>query len=42
MAADTIKTSTIKPDVTKPAVNTKHEQVCFATLQFEGHAVVLR
>ena len=27
--------NTIKPDVTKPAVNTKHEQVCFATLQFE-------
>ena len=27
--------STIKPEVTKPMVNTKNEQVCFATLQFE-------
>ena len=27
--------NTIKPDVTKPMVNTKNEQVCFATLQFE-------
>jgi NADH-quinone oxidoreductase subunit F len=27
--------NTIKPDVTKPVVNTRNEQVCFATLQFE-------
>jgi NADH-quinone oxidoreductase subunit F len=25
----------VKPEVTKPEVNTKHEQVCFATLQFD-------
>ena len=24
-----------KPEVTKPEVNTKNEQVCFATMQFE-------
>ena len=27
--------NTVKPVVTKPEVNAKHEQVCFATLQFE-------
>jgi len=29
-------TNQVKPDVTKPAFNSKNEQVCFATLQYEG------
>ena len=28
----------VKPEVTKPEVNSKNEQVCFATLQFEGES----
>ena len=32
---NTVKPSTVKPRVTRPVLNTKNEQVCFATLQFE-------
>ncbi|MDT8283362.1 MAG: hypothetical protein RQ982_11235, partial [Gammaproteobacteria bacterium] len=28
----------VKPEVTRPQVNTGNEQVCFATLQFEGES----
>jgi len=30
--------NTVKPSLTKPAVNSRNEQVCFATLQFEGES----
>jgi NADH-quinone oxidoreductase subunit F len=35
MSSANSSTTQVKPEVTKPEVNTKHEQVCFATLQFE-------